>query len=131
MANYKSLGLNTFKYNQAALLVFSLLIIGINYILGSSLFFWFILILMLLFINLIWYSFSDVRWNKEEFVIEKFLKKKKIASNEFVRVDRLVFNVFVIQFTCAKYYFMGDFKSVFENSSQITNKIIADISESS
>lgn len=40
MTSYSSLGLNLFKYNQIALLVFSLLITGVNYILGASLFFW-------------------------------------------------------------------------------------------
>jgi hypothetical protein len=127
MINYSSLGLNIFKYNQAGLSVFSLLILGINYMLGSSLFFWFLLFGMLIVINLIWYSFSDIKWNKEDFIIEKFLKKKIIASSEFIKVDKLFFNVFVIKFTGSKFYYVGDYRSIFENPSDITNKIIADI----
>lgn len=127
MTNYNSLGLNIFKYNQAGLLVFSLLIIGVNYMLGSSPLFWFILFGILLVINFIWYSFSDVKWNKDNFVIEKFLKKKVIASDEFVKVDRLFFNVFVIKFTGDKFYYVGDYKSVFENISDITNRILTNI----
>lgn len=123
MTKYNSLGLGMFKYNQAGLFVFSLLILWVNYMLRSSLFFWILLIIILIIINLIWYSFSDVKWNKDHFVIEKFLKKKVIVSNEFIKVDRLFFNVFVIKFINGKFYYIGDFKSIFENSSDITNTI--------
>jgi hypothetical protein len=124
MTQFNSLGLNVFKYNQAGLFVFSLLLIGFNYLLGSSLYFWFVLVGMLIILNLIWYSFSDIKWNNESFVIEKFLKKKVIASNEFIKVDRLFISVFVITFTSNKFYYVGDYKSIFENSSDITNRII-------
>nr|WP_068890403.1 hypothetical protein [Pedobacter panaciterrae] len=126
MTNYSSLGLNIFKYNQAGLLVFSLLIILVNYVHGSSLFFWLFLLGMLVIINLIWNLFSDVKWNKEYFVIEKFLRKRTVAANEFISVERLFSNVFVIRFTGSKFYYLGGFKSIFENASDITNKIIAD-----
>lgn len=76
---------------------------------------------------MIWYSFSDVKWNKENFVIEKFLRKRIIASNEFIKVERLVFNVLIITFTGSKFYYVGDYRSIFESPSDITNKIIADI----
>lgn len=125
--NYNSLGLGMFKYNQAGLAFFSLLILGINYILGSSLFFWFFLFGMLIIINLIWYLFSDIKWNKENFVIEKLFKKKIIASTEFIKVERLFFNVFVIKFIGRKFYYVGDYRSIFENPADITNKIIVNI----
>lgn len=127
MTSYSSLGLNIFRYNQAGLLVFSLLIIGVNHLLGSTLFFLFLLFGMIVIINLIWNLFSDIKWNKEIFVIEKFLRKKVIASNEFIKVERLFFNVFMITFTDSKFYYIGNFRSISENASDITNKIIADI----
>lgn len=127
MTNYNSLGLNIVKYNQAGLFVFSLFIIGVNYMLGSSLLFWLVLFGMLLVVNFIWYSFSDIKWNKENFVIEKFFKKNVIASDEFIKVERLFFNFFVIKFTGAKFYYVDNYKSVFENSSDITKKIKANI----
>ena len=127
--NHHPLGSNTFKHNQAGLVAFSLLIIGGNSIFGSSALFWFTLSGTLLAINFIWYSFSDVKWNQESFIIEKFLKKRVIASSEFIKVDRLFFSVFVIEFTTAKFYYVGDYNSVFENASDITNRIITSINK--
>lgn len=127
MNNCNVLGLNIFKYNQAGLFVFSLAITGLNYMHGSSMLFWVVWFVMLLIINFIWYCFSDVRWNEENFVIEKFLKKRIIATSEFIKVERLFFNVFVIKFRDANFYYIGDHKSVFENSSDITNRIITSI----
>jgi hypothetical protein len=125
MTPYNSLGLNIFKYNQAGLFGFSLLIIGLNYLLGSPLYFWFILFGMLIILNLLWYFFSVIEWNSESFLIKKFLKKKVIALCEFIKVERLFLNVFVIIFTGNKFYYVGGYESIFENSSAITSQIIA------
>lgn len=126
---YNSLGIGIFKYNQALAFICSLLIIAINFMLGSSLFFWTFLIGMLLIINLIWYLFSDIKWNSEFFVIEKFLRKNEIPSSRFVKIDRIFFNVFVIRFTTSKFYYAGDFKSLFESPIDITNTIKANLNK--
>lgn len=120
---YNTLGLSINKYNQFFLLVFSFLLIGVNYIIGSSFYFWTFLIVMILIINVIWYLFSDIKWNKEEFIIEKFLMRKKIPSKEFVKVQKLLFNIFIITFTGKKYYYFGNFMLFSENDFDTTAKI--------
>jgi hypothetical protein len=123
MNSYRTLGLKISKYNQIALFIFSILIIGLNLIIGSEIIFWIFMIMMLLIINLIWYSFSDVKWSKEKFIVEKFLMKKEIPFNEFLSVDRLILGIFVIKFTNNKFYYIGGIKSFFTNTTAITNEI--------
>lgn len=81
------------------------------------------MLMMLLMINIIWYSFSDIKWNDKEFIIEKFLMKRKIPVNEFLSVDRLVLGFFVIKFKNNKFYYIGGLKSIFKDTATITNEI--------
>ena len=116
-----------YKYNQILLLVFSIFVIIINLIIGSSITFWFFLIGMLLIINLIWYCFNDIKWNTDHFIVEKFLSRREISSDNFIGVERLFLNVFVIRFNGSKFYYTGGIQSFFENADDITNSIKAQL----
>ncbi len=83
---------------------------------------------MIIFINFIWYSFSDIEWNEDVFVIEKFMMKKQIPSTKFLKVERLFFNFFVIKFTDSKYYYLGKLNTIFKKDSDITSSIKLKIS---
>jgi uncharacterized membrane protein YdbT with pleckstrin-like domain len=119
------LGSGIAKYLQITLLIFSLFLISILYLVGADLYFWMFFIAGLFIVNLIYYSFSDVKFNNERFVIEKMFFKKEIPSIDFIKVDRLPlsFGVFSIKFADNRYYYSSDFKSIFKNSSEITNEI--------
>ena len=121
--NYRSLGLTIFKLNQIFLLVFSFFLIGINYVLGSSLIFWFLLLIGVSLINLIWYAFADIKWNNEHFIVEKLFMTKVIPSDRFEQVTQMLFNIYIIKFTTNHFYYMGDLPSYLKNSSEITAEI--------
>jgi hypothetical protein len=123
MGGYISLGLGTNKYNQIFLLVFSFFMSGANYFIGSSDAFWLVLLIMTIVINLLYYPFNDIKYNTEAFIIEKLFSKKEVSSKKFISVEKRLFNIFIIKFTEGKFYYLGDFKSLFEDTSSINERV--------
>lgn len=120
---YLPLGINVFEYNQIGLVIFSILVVVANFILGSSWLFLFLLLFVIIIVNLIWYAFTDISWNYESFKIKKFLFTRIISSNEFIKVDRVLLNFFVIVFNGSKYYYLGNYDSIFKNIVELNNEI--------
>ncbi len=129
MEEYISLGLRNNRYNQIFLFVFSFLIIGANYIIGSSPAFWLLLLVMIGIINLIYYVFSDIKYNSNTFIIEKLFFKKTIPSTNFVAVKKHLFNIYILKFTDGRFYYFGDLKSFFDNTSDINERIKAGLAK--
>ncbi|RYZ98028.1 MAG: hypothetical protein EOP47_20305 [Sphingobacteriaceae bacterium] len=122
MEKYSTLGFAFVKHNQLIGLIFSTLLIIAACFIGAPIYFWFVYISGIVAINRIWYCFCDIKWNKESFVIEKFLYKKEIPSEKFVSIERSVFWL-TINFTDCKFYFFDDLGSFFKNTEDITNSI--------
>ncbi|MEB0248595.1 MULTISPECIES: hypothetical protein [unclassified Mucilaginibacter] len=78
---------------------------------------------MISLINLIYYAFSDIKYNSDAFIIEKLFFKKEISSKIFIGVEKRLFNIFCIKFKGSKFYYWGDPKSFFEETSDINDRI--------
>src|ERR1700712_2947526 len=120
---YLSLSKGAFKYNQAFALFASLILIVVNLFFKSPLSYWLFFIVGLFVINFLWYLPSDVKWNNTGFVVEKFLIKKEIPLKDFINVKYLFMNIYLIHFINKKYYYLGDFQFLSDNSSEITRNI--------
>lgn len=125
--NFEKLGLSGFRYMQIVCFLGTLLMLLANYLIGASLGFWAIFAGGLFIVNWIWNLFSDVKWDKEGFIIEKFLRKKEIPSNEFVRIDRFFLNVYTLRFKNDKYLYLAGLDSIF--SDDYADKLTLSIKE--
>jgi len=123
--SYKVLGMNFNKVNQALVVFFSILFLGFLYsqhIQEPELI---ILIICILLMDYIWYLFTDIKFNAAEFVIERFLYSKKIPTSDFVRIRRIFFNFYRIEFLKKKFIFLGDVGSIFDSNYE--SKLISEI----
>ncbi len=78
--------------------------------------------------NLIYYAFSDIKYNSEAFIIEKLFSKKQVSAKNFISVEKRLFNISIIKFTDGVFYYFGDFKALFEDISNINERIKARLS---
>lgn len=128
--DYTNIGLGISKYIQVTTTIFSLFLLFINYLLGSTLGFWLILICFLLLFHIIPYFFCDIKYNKEEFVIERLCWSKKLPANEFIRINRsFMITISIIRFTHNSYYFYGNVRSLFKSSDKITTNIKSQLNQ--
>lgn len=120
---FNTLGYFFTKWNQIIGIVFTVIFIIILSFIGAQVQFWVIYLSGLFIINGIWYSFSDIKYNGEEFVIEKFLFKKKIPANEFIRVEKVFLNICSITFVKNKFYYYGGHNMFFDDIKGINDEI--------
>ncbi|NCD68818.1 hypothetical protein [Mucilaginibacter agri] len=124
MIKYNFIGLRIAKAYQILTLLFSILFLGITFLLGSSISVDLFFLLVAFLINAFYYLFIDIKYNSQEFVIEKFLWRRSLPSDQFIKVEKLFFNFYVIGFAKNKYFFREDIKSIFKDGEYKTNEIL-------
>jgi len=124
MIKYDFIGLRIAKAYQILALSFSFLFIALNLLLGVTIYIMLFFLLIAVLINGYFYLFANVKYNAQEFVIEKFLWKRILPADQFIKVEKLFFNFYAIRFVNHRYYFRGDIKSIFLRSEYMTNDIL-------
>jgi hypothetical protein len=128
-STYTDIGLGVSQYMQLTLSIISIFLILIFYLIGLSQSIWFAFAAIILVAHLTSYFFCDIKYNEKEFVIEKFLWRRRIPAGEFICVSKIyVFNIIIVRFTNCNYYIHPDLKSIFKDPDLITDEIKARLS---
>ncbi len=123
-SKYSYLGSGIVRYVQVTLITLSIFLGSIVFLFRGSLHSYLIFAFALIAVNLIVLCFSDIKWNTEQFVVEKLFAKKVIPSHTFVEVNRLMlFNVLIVKFNAKRYYCIGDIGTILKSGDELTNEI--------
>ena len=121
---YQTIGSGLSKYFHFTLSFMSLFFIVIFYLLNVSQLIWLVSLSIMLILHLYCYIFCDVKYDNKEFVIERFLWKRKIPADKFVCISRIyVINVFIIRFNDCSFYYHGDINSFLRDFDGATDDI--------
>lgn len=114
--SYTELGRNIFKYIQIVSILFSLLLIVVLIITGSSFYFSVVFAISIVLLNLYWNIFKDIKWNTKCFVIDSLFRKKIEKAEDFLKIERIFFNISKIKFRNKEYYYVEELASIFTDS---------------
>ena len=121
---YQTIGSGLSRYFQFTLSFLSFFFIFIFYLLKVSQLIWLVSLSTILVLHVCSYFFCDIKYNTREFVIERFLWKRKIPADNFVCLSRIyVINIFIIRFTDCNFYYHGDINSFLKDFDVATEDI--------